>query len=98
MEFRVEYHPAAERDLEAAIEYYAERVHRLGTAFHDEIRRIERLAIQHPQAGSHLGRDVRRLLLDRFPYAMIYAVERDRLYVLAIAHVRRRPDFWSDRR
>jgi plasmid stabilization system protein ParE len=70
MEFRVEYHPAAERDLEAAIEYYAERVHRLGTAFHDEIRRIERLAIQHPQAGSHLGRDVRRLLLDRFPYAM----------------------------
>ncbi|MGH7574198.1 MAG: type II toxin-antitoxin system RelE/ParE family toxin [Longimicrobiales bacterium] len=98
MALPVEYHPAAVTDLDEAVDYYASRVPGLGAAFHAEVKRTEALAARHPEAGSPLGSDVRRWLLDRFPYGLIYAVERDRLYVLAVAHLRRRPRYWADRR
>lgn len=98
MTLPVEYHPAAENDLREAVDYYASRVPTLGAWFHAEVKRTERLATQYPESGMPLGGDVRRWLLDRFPYTLVYVVEPERLYVLAVAHLRRRPRFWADRR
>lgn len=98
MALPVEYHPAAETDLEEAVDYYASRVPALGAAFHAEVKRTEGLATQYPESGAPIGGDVRRWLLHQFPYALVYAVEPQRVYVLAVAHLRRRPRFWADRR
>ena len=40
---------------------------------------------------------VRRFLLSAFPFAVAYVVQRDRVVVLAVAHTRRRPDYWIKR-
>jgi|GEM_PF-5583913 len=81
----VEYHPAAVTDLEEAVNFYAGRLAALGAAFHAEVKRTERLASEHPEAGLPLDGDVRRWLVDRFPFALIYAVEPERVYVLALS-------------
>lgn len=39
-----------------------------------------------------------RYLLRRFPYAIIYEVQPARVRVLAIAHQRRRPGYWTQRK
>jgi len=35
--------------------------------------------------------------MHKFPYKILYSVERDHLLVIAIAHQHRRPDYWIDR-
>jgi hypothetical protein len=41
--------------------------------------------------------DIRRLILARFPYKLLYSIESDYIYVIAVAHRRRSPDYWIDR-
>ena len=42
--------------------------------------------------------EVRRFVLERFPYTVIFEVLADRVLVLAVAHARRRPNYWKRRR
>jgi toxin ParE1/3/4 len=42
-------------------------------------------------------RDIRRCLLKRFPYLVIFEVRGDECLVVAVAHGRRRPNFWRKR-
>lgn len=40
---------------------------------------------------------IRRLILSRFPYKLLYSVEADHIYVIAVAHQHREPNYWTDR-
>jgi plasmid stabilization system protein ParE len=51
----------------------------------------------HPEAFQLTAEEVRHKLLRRFPYSILYAVESDRIRVLAVGHQRRRPDYWRHR-
>jgi hypothetical protein len=54
---------------------------------------------KHPESFARVQGhpEIRRAPLERFPYRLIYAVGEDELFVLAIAHERRRPGYWGDR-
>lgn len=41
--------------------------------------------------------NVRRRLLRRFPYSILYTVDRDEVVILALAHQKRRPAYWHSR-
>jgi len=34
----------------------------------------------------------------RFPYGVLYSIEPDRVYILAVMHLHRHPDYWKSRR
>jgi plasmid stabilization system protein ParE len=51
----------------------------------------------NPEAGTPIRGAIRRWLIRRFPYSVIYREEESRIYILAVAHQRRRPEYWSDR-
>lgn len=40
---------------------------------------------------------VRRALLDRFPYLVVYFETEERIRILAVMHAKRRPDYWEER-
>lgn len=40
---------------------------------------------------------VRRVLIDRFPFAIIHSDEPDAVHIIAVAHLRRRPGYWLQR-
>jgi toxin ParE1/3/4 len=42
--------------------------------------------------------DSRRHLLTRFPFAVIYTIENQRIYILAVMHLKRKPFYWKDRK
>jgi plasmid stabilization system protein ParE len=52
---------------------------------------------EYPQSGAPLGGPNRRYLVQRFPYGLIYREEGDRIFILAVAHLRRRPEYWRGR-
>jgi plasmid stabilization system protein ParE len=89
-----EFHPEAERELyEAALRYEAE-VPELGRRFGDEVERVVQLLLDHPEMGSRLDNDLRHFVLRKFPFSIVYAVVTDLVYIVAVAHGSREPEYW----
>ena len=94
-----ELHPAALRELREAVDHYEAAVPGLGLDFLDEVEHAANLLIVHPEAGERVRvalRDLRRWPLPRFPFVLFYDL-RPHVVIPAIAHVRRKPDYWAER-
>lgn len=94
---KLEFHPDAEMELGEAAAYYEERVTGLGERFAREVDRFTAMLLAHPDLGAEIEPGLRRFVLDRFPHALIYSMAGEVLYVLAVAHQRRRPGYWRER-
>lgn len=86
--------PAAE-ELTEAIRWYENRRRGLGGDFHDAIVRAIDLIRSHPDIGTPgKGRFSHRpFRVTLFPYKIVYRVREDDLYVVAVAHASRRPNY-----
>ena len=91
------FHPEAEAEFAAAALFYESRIVGLGRSFSAEIQRIVSLTREYPDAGAPVFLPVRKTLVDRFPYAIVYRRDRESILVLAIAHQRQRPGYWRRR-
>ena len=85
--------PAA-REVREAASYYEEKVPGLGFEFIAEVRAAIRRMLAHPQAWCPLDDQFRRCRTARFPYGLIYAVERDHIVIVSVMHLHRHPDTW----
>lgn len=94
-----DFHPAADIDLRAAIDWYDRRESALGARFEADIyEALERIA-ENPMAWKR-WRDspiVRVYSLRRFPFYIPYVADRERVIVLAVAHAKREPGYWRER-
>jgi plasmid stabilization system protein ParE len=88
--------PAEEEMVEASLFYEAESAE-LGFEFLDDVQRVIDSLREHPKLGQTVGRGLRRVLLRRFPFSLIYSEEANEILVVAVAHQRRRPDYWRGR-
>ncbi|TMA90118.1 MAG: hypothetical protein E6J77_07075 [Deltaproteobacteria bacterium] len=60
-------------------------------------RRAARTLAKNPELGHRFSRRLRRFLVRRFPYGLLYRVESDQIFIVAVAHLRRRPGYWRGR-
>ena len=91
------FHPEAEFEFVQAIEYYEEREEGLGQDFAVEVYSAIERAVAYPKAWPILKEDVRRSLVRRFPYGILYAEQDKEIYIVAVMHLRRNPDYWKNR-
>jgi toxin ParE1/3/4 len=100
--------PVVRFEDEADVEYrdagrwYDAKSAGLGTEFFDEVDAAVRRILDSPRAGAPVPRvprdlPIRRLAVKRFPYHVVYMEATDVLWILAIAHDRRKPGFWKHR-
>lgn len=92
----LEFHPLAVAEGEDAAAWYAERDPRVAARFVEELEGAFALIVEAPDRWSVFF-DMRRVLLSRFPYVVLYRDEPSRILVVAIAHARRRPGYWQGR-
>jgi hypothetical protein len=69
----------------------------LGTEFLTEVERTIVAIVSHPKAAPKVKKDIRRRLLKRFPFGILYVATVDEIVVLAVMHLRCRPGYWHDR-
>lgn len=92
-------HPDALEDLWDAASYYRERGgNNVSQLLLAEFERAVGLLMRHPHVGHPWRHRKRRLVLQRFPYAIIYTAEDDYIRVFAVAHDSRRPGYWRKRK
>lgn len=94
---RVIFSPEARREFEEAERYYNRQVPCLGDEFRTEIKAALQRIQSWPLSCPVERGDIRRLTLSRFPYKLLYSVESDHIYVIAVAHQHRMPEYWIDR-
>ena len=93
---------AAVLEAEEAVTWYEARALGLGSRLLAEIDRTVHRIARFPKAGSPVPRgpevlDVRRAPVNRFPYHLVYPETPEFLWVIAVAHDRRRPKYWLPR-
>ncbi len=94
----ISFHELAEMELVEAAEYYDSQVKGLGEAFLTEVERAIKLIQQNPESFPSIFKVVRRNILRRFPYNILYSIVDDSIRILAIAHQKRRPFYWRSRK
>ena len=91
------FHPEAEKEFLEAIDYYEGREENLGLDFAVEVYGAINRAAEHPKAWPLLEGEVRRCQTSRFPYGVLYSQEPDGIFILAVMHLHRHPDYWKHR-
>lgn len=94
---QIVFHPDADAEITEASQYYEMSVPGLGSDFLGEVEHALDQISSNPDASQRIGKRVRRKILWRFPYNLIYAVYPDRIRIVACAHQKRRPFYWRKR-
>jgi toxin ParE1/3/4 len=91
------FHPDALIEYSEAVQYYVQQSKELAQAFvnvvEDAIYRIKEYPDRYPPVED----DIHRCLTKKFPYAILYSIEKDYILILAIMHCNRKPDYWKSR-
>ena len=87
----------AEQEMFDAAAYYESQVPGLGETFLDKIASAIADIASSPKRWPIIQPDIRRRLLYRFPFGLIYRVDPNEIVILAIAHLHRRPIYWIGR-
>lgn len=67
---RFQFHPAADEELELAVEYYERCQSGLGLEFAKEVYATIARIIDYPEVWSPMSKSTRRCLTNRFPYGV----------------------------
>lgn len=93
----VRYHPAARAEFLHEVEYYATISTRLAELYDKAVHAAEMQAAANPEAWPKYGKKTRRLVDRRFKFSLVYLNNDHEIYVVAIAPMKRRPDYWTRR-
>jgi len=94
---RYRYLTVAELDQIEAVSYYESQEPGLGAEFIDELDQTVWRILDHPYAGSPGPRNTRSGQMERFPYSVIYRIDRNEVLIVALKHHSRDPRRWQDR-
>ncbi len=97
MSHKISIHEAAESELNDAADFYDIACVNLGSVFIEEVQRTIKNISELPNAAPVIRGQVRKKLIAKFPYSVIYSVHSDEIRILAVAHQKRRPFYWRSR-
>jgi plasmid stabilization system protein ParE len=94
---RAVFRPEARHEALRAQLWFEARSPGLGFDFARAVEAALASALRNPQAHRRVEGECRRVMLRRFPYALIYRARGEELLVVAIFHHRRKPGAWQGR-
>lgn len=95
---RVAYHRLAAKELVDSALFYEQRRAGLGDEFLAEVEAVLKFIGAHQALGRPDCYGTRSFPTKRFPFRLVYEVQPDRIWIVAVAHLNRRPGYWSRRR
>ena len=89
--------PPAEQELFDAARYYEVQAPGLGQNFLAKVELTLRDLVSAPEQWPVVHDGIRRRLIRRFPYSLLYHIDPDELVILAIMHQKQHPSYWLSR-
>ena len=94
---KLDIDPEALLEIKAAAAFYEENHPGLGRDYLFAVEAAVEEVARHPLMWRRIKGRFRWYLLHRFPYALIYAVQGETIYVAAVMHLKRKPGYWLER-
>ena len=92
------FHDEARLELIEQVAYYEAAREGLGEAFNSEVEAAVEVVSRNPDSGLPYNFNTLRAVLKRFPFSVVYVVQSTDIVILAVAHFRKRPGYWRDRK
>lgn len=94
---KISFLDAAQSEFDDTMDYYEEQRSGLGFEFAEEVEQALERVNHYPEAWSPLSSRVRRCLVNRFPYSVIYEVRSEMIIIVAIQSHHQKPEGWRSR-
>ena len=95
----ISVHASAESEFGQAIDHYESCHPGLGDEFQDEVEAaFTRIRTRPGMFPKYRTGPIQKCFVRRFPYTIYFREFDDRIWLVAIAHQKRRPSYWSRRR
>jgi plasmid stabilization system protein ParE len=91
------YHPSSESEIESAHDRYRRQSLQAGDGFYEELIPALDHIRDHPNLCSRYLFGTQRLVLSRYPYSIVFRERLHDIQIVAVAHAKRRPGYWSKR-
>jgi plasmid stabilization system protein ParE len=90
---------AASTELHEAVHWYETQQISLGGKLFDAVADAVNLIQRHPGIGKPVSRksQTRQLLVEGFPFQIVYYLTESEIAIVAVAHAKRRPGYWKNR-
>jgi plasmid stabilization system protein ParE len=95
---RIDFHPAATEELETSAAWYAERSLDAARGFAIEVDAALKKIASDPLRFPLIDRRHRACAVARYPYQIVFRNDGGSIHVVAIAHAKRRPNYWRGRK
>ena len=93
----VKYHRLAESELVESAMFYEHRRGFLGDSFLDLMAETLAKIQGHPDIGKPGKFGTRSWKVKRFPFRIVYLDQTERIWIVAVAHLSRKPNYWLER-
>ena len=97
MNLPVNFYRAANNEFIEASTWYEEKRAELGIEFIAEVEHCIALISEHPTRYAVVYQEIRRIVINKFPYSIYFRVEAEQIIILAVFHSRRNPAIWQTR-
>lgn len=94
---QIRFADIANDELVDACDWYEQQQTGLGLRFKDAVRDAAQRIARTPLLFPVDLEDVRRYVMNRFPYTLRYVLRGDEVWIVAVSHHHRRPDYWVER-
>lgn len=87
----------ASEELHDVVRYYNNERQGLGFEFANEVKATLSRICFYPETWLEIDPGIRKCIVKRFPYALLYIYENSQIIIIAIMHMKRKPDYWKKR-
>ena len=90
-------HPEAKAEANAAFDRFWEQSHAVALNFDAELREAYRILRDYPLMCPPYLHSTRRVILNRYPFSAVFRERLHDIQIIAVAHAKRRPGYWTKR-
>lgn len=94
---KILFHKLAGKEFLEVRDYYDDLVFGLGEKFVTEVERCLNIMTTNPLAYPVTKQNVRKAVIIKFPFSILYRVDGNVIYILAVMHQNREPLYWAER-
>ena len=91
------FHPEGRGEFRDAVRWYLARDRRASSDFRIAVSGAIRALAEAPQRWPKYLHGTRRLVVQRFPFSIVYLEDPGLIVIIAVAHSKRKPGYWKDR-
>ena len=91
------FHPDVFFEVKSSYDWYQNQADGLGKDFLNELEHGYHAIVELFDTWPKFSNGLRRFILSRFPYSIIYRKNNNSIFIIAVMHNSRKPGYWFDR-